>query len=376
MPTESSASYPPAITYASTGVNYSDADPIKRLAQELSRLTSGNISRHPGFAIVEASRGESAFVWEEPDSYRAFVVEGLGTKSLVADAWFGLTGISLDSNVAQDTIAMIVNDLITVGADPLVVNAYFAAGDSKWFANQTRMEQLIHGWAESCNQSGAVWGGGESPMLKGIILENAADLAGAAVGIVKPKDRLTLGDSLVAGDSILMALSSGIHANGLSLARRVKEELPKGYETLLPDGKAFGESLLTPTQLYPKFVRELFDEGLDIHYMVNVTGHGWRKLMRAVQPFSYIIDQIPEPQPIFHFLQEHTKLDNAEMYATFNMGAGYAVIMPHDQTAIAHEIAQVNNLASLTVGYLEDGPKQVVIRPKEITFPANSLQVR
>src|SRR6185312_3058633 len=115
---------------------------------------------------IAASRGESAYVWEEKDSYRAIVVEGLGTKNLVADETRKFTNKTHYEAIAQDTVAMIVNDLVVVGADPQVVNAYFAIGNSDWFSDNERATDLVEGWAKACEMSGAVWGGGETPTLK------------------------------------------------------------------------------------------------------------------------------------------------------------------------------------------------------------------
>ena len=222
-------------TYASTGVNYEAMDPFKRLAQLNARETSLNIERH-GMSVVEASRGESAFVWDRGDHYAAFVIEGLGTKNLVADATRKITGKTHYDQIAQDALAMIINDLIVVGADPEVVNAYVGSGSSDWFTDLERTEELLVGWKKACDLSGATWGGGESPTLKGIIASNTGEILGAATGIIKPKERLTLGDKLTSGDRILLVESTGIHANGLTLARSIADQLQHGYATELSDG--------------------------------------------------------------------------------------------------------------------------------------------
>lgn len=364
------------ITYASTGVNYDAMDPLKRLAQLRARATAGNLNRF-GMREVEASRGESAYVWEEPDSFRAFVIEGLGTKNRVADETRKFTGRTHYDAIAQDTVAMIVNDLIVVGAEPQVVNAYFAVGSSDWFSDEERSRDLVEGWARATSMAGAVWGGGETPTLKGIIEPDTIDLSGSAVGIVKPKERLTLGDKLTPGDALLLVESSGIHANGLTLARTIASKLPEGYTTPLSDGKSYGESLLAPTHIYAGLIRDLFEAGIDIHYMVNITGHGWRKLMRATRDLSYVIDRIPEPQPVFKFIQEQSGNDDTEMYVNFNMGAGFAVYLPENQAEWAQQITTQNhNLNALKAGNVEEGPKRVVIRPKGITFEGEALQVR
>lgn len=364
------------MTYASRGVNYDVLDSLKRLAQLRARATASNLKRF-GMREVEVSRGESAYVWEEQDGYRAFVIEGLGTKNRVADETRKFTGRTYYDTIAQDTVAMIVNDLIVVGAEPQVVNAYFAVGSSDWFADEERSRDLVEGWAEACNLAGAVWGGGETPTLKGIIEPDTIDLSGAAVGIVKPKERLILGDKLMPGDAIFLVESSGIHANGLTLARAIASKLPEGYATPLSDGRSYGESLLVPTHIYAGLTRDLFEAGTNIHYMVNITGHGWRKLMRARRNLSYVIDKVPEPQPVFKLIQEQSYNDDTEMYGNFNMGAGFAIFMPEENVAMAQKIAMEKyGWQSSKAGYINEGPRQVVIRPKGITYERDALGVR
>jgi phosphoribosylformylglycinamidine cyclo-ligase len=362
-------------TYSSSGVDYNKIDPLKKYAQQRAAKTSPNLLRF-GISEVSASRGESAYVWEEQDCYRAFVLEGLGTKNRVADELRNSTGKTYYDTLAQDTVAMITNDLIVVGAQPQVVNAYFAVGDSNWFADEQRAADLVNGWADACNKVGASYGGGESPVLKEIIHEDTIDLAGSAIGIVKPKERLVLGDKLESGDRILLIESNGIHSNGLSIARAVADNLPDRFATPLPDGRLYGEVLLDPTHLYARLVEDLYDAGVDIHYMVNITGHGWRKLMRATQEFSYLIDKIPDPHPVFNFIQEQRNISDKEMYGNFNMGAGFAVFLPERNVETAFDVASQNSLRAINAGHVEDGDKQVVIGPKNIPFSADTLGVR
>lgn len=371
------------ITYSSTGVNYNVMDPLKKSAQAAGRQTSQNLSNF-GPKEVETSRGESAYIWEEESSYRAFVIEGLGTKNLVADEMAKITGKTYYNLVAQDTVAAIVNDIITVGALPQVINAYFATGDPEWFADTKRSAALVEGWVKACNLAGATWGGGETPGLAGIINPDTIDLAGACIGIIKPKSRLTLGDKIKEDDAILLIESSGIHANGLSLARVVAGKLPQGYATKLPDGAMFGETLLIPTYIYVVLIKALFEAGIDIHYMVNITGHGFRKLMRANKDFTYQITQIPPIPQIFNFIQEHSGNSDQEMYSNFNMGAGFAIYLPADQVTKAQEITKLQGLKSWNAGVVQEGPKQVIIEPKNtspersrrITFEAKTLGIR
>jgi len=363
-------------TYAASGVSYDLMDPFKRLAQLRAKATTKNLSRF-GMAEVSASRGESAYVWEEPDSFRAFVIEGLGTKNLVADETRQFSGKTHYDSIAQDTVAMIVNDLIVVGADPQIINAYFAVGDSRWFADEDRVKDLIEGWAQACHLAAAVWGGGETPTLKSIIEPETIDLSGSAVGIIKPKDRLVLGDKLTPGDAIVVIESSGIHANGLTLARAIAAKLPDGYATRLPDGSSYGEALLTPTHIYAGLIQDLFEAGIEIHYMVNITGHGWRKLMRADRELSYKITKLPPVQPVFQFIQKHSRTTDEEMYGNFNMGAGFAIFVPAKQAAAICTIAlKKHGFAATIAGRVAAGPRQVSIKQKNIVFHSQTLGVR
>lgn len=363
------------ISYSQTGVNYNVMDPLKKLAQSLGKQTAKNLQNF-GYNEAEASRGESAYVWEEEDAYRALVIEGLGTKNLVADELEKITGKTYYASIAQDTVAAIINDIITVGAMPQIVNAYFGTGGPEWFINEKRSQALVEGWAKACNLAGAAWGGGETPGLSGIIEPQSIDLAGSCIGIIKPKERLTLGNKLSSGDAILLIESSGIHANGLSLARAIAEKLPAGYVTKLANGAMYGEVLLTPTHIYAALINALFESEINIHYMVNITGHGFRKLMRANKDFTYLITQIPPIPPIFQFIQDHSGNSNFEMYSNFNMGAGFAIYLPADQTEKAQTIAAKLNLQSWNAGLVQDGPKQVVIKPKNIIFESETLGVR
>lgn len=359
----------------SQSVNYNLLDPFKKLAQKMARQTSKNLDLF-GLTEISQSRGESAFVWEDQNCYRALVIEGLGTKNLVADEVAKLTGKSYYQLIAKDTVAAIVNDIITVGALPQVINAYFGLGSAGWFSDKERSETLVEGWVKACNEAGATWGGGETPSLSGIINSNTIDLAGSCIGIIKPKNRLILGDKLTEGDIILLLESSGIHANGLSLVRAIADKLPEKYASILPDGKLFGEALLTPTHIYVNLIKDLFDQNIDIHYMVNITGHGWRKLMRANKEFTYIITQIPQPPRIFDFIQQTSGNTDKQMYATFNMGAGFAIYLPAKQVEKAQKIAQKHHLKSWKAGEVKKGHKQIIIEPKKITFDRASLEIK
>lgn len=362
-------------SYAKSGVDYSAMDPIKVLAQKKAAQTADNLAAFNAQEIV-ASRGESAYVWEEPDSYRALVIEGLGTKNLVADAMRKIGDKTYYDSIAQDTVAMVVNDLIVVGALPQVVNAYFAIGDSAWMLDEERAADLINGWAHACDLSEATWGGGETPTLKGIINPETIDLGGSAVGIIAHKKNLVLGDNLQAGDSIVLVNSSGIHANGLTLARKIAAENHDGFAAKLSDGRSYGEALLTPTPIYVPLVRQLQEASIDIHYMVNITGHGWRKLMRATKDLSYIIDVVPDVPVEFDYIQQQAKISDQEMYGNFNMGAGFAIYVPQADAQKVVDVVASAGFTAHIAGRVEEGPKQVTISPKNIVFAGDTLEVR
>ncbi|MGH6622369.1 MAG: AIR synthase related protein, partial [Burkholderiaceae bacterium] len=309
------------LDYKQAGVDYSKIDPLKILAQKAAAATAPNLARH-GLSEVAASRGESAYVVDCGDFYLASITECLGTKALVADSVRALdgnpAGRTFYDAIAQDTLAMAINDLITVGATPVSVHAYWAASGSDWFDDAARARDLVEGWKTACDTCGVAWGGGETPALAGVIAPGRIDLAASCVGVVRPKSRLTLGEKLAPGDAIVLFESSGIHANGVSLARKISEQLKEGYGTRLDDGSPFGEALLKPTLLYSPLTEALAAAGIVPNYAVNVTGHGWRKLMRHPGEFTYRITSLPPVPPVLRFLQAQARIDNREAYGNLN----------------------------------------------------------
>ena len=365
------------LTYDDTGVRYEDLDSFKVLAQEAARRTADNINRFAGFREVPWSRGESAYLIETPWGYFAHVEEGLGTKVLVADELFRDLGTSYYSFIAQDTVAMIVNDMLTLGAMPLSVAMHIAVGDAAWLTNPTRNTHLVSGWKYACDLAGASWGCGETPALTDVVYPHTAVLSGSAMGIVMPKGNV-IKPRIQHGDAIVVLRSVSIHANGLSLARKVADKLPKRYETQMPDGRMFGEALLQPTPIYRRLIEACLKSGLNIHALVNITGHGWRKLMRAQEPFVYVVETLPEPQAEFLFMQQVGPIDDEEAYRTFNMGAGFAFIIPEIEVERLLTIADVHATAAMRVGHVEKqgSEKRVEIPSKNITYREKDMRIR
>jgi len=363
------------LSYEQAGVQYKLIDPLKVAAQRAAAATARQLAGH-GLAEVSASRGESAYVVDAGPFYLASIVECLGSKALVADEMKRLSGRCHYAAIAQDTIAMAVNDLVTVGATPLVVQAYWAAGGSDWFADAERAQALVAGWQAACERCGVAWGGGETPALAGIVAPGRIDLAAACTGIVRPKSRLSLGEALGPGDAIVLLASSGIHANGLSLARKLAERLPQGYLTEIAPGVAYGEALLAPTLLYPPVTEALAAAGVPVHYAANITGHGWRKLLRHPKPLGYRVHSVPPVPPVLEFIAREAGHDAAEAYGTLNMGAGFALFVPGDEAERCAAVARTVGVAAWVAGRVEAGPKRLVIEPLGVVYESDALVLR
>lgn len=227
-------------------------------------------------------------------------------------------------------------------------------------------------------EASCVWGGGETPALRDLVVEGRALLSGSAVGIISSWRRWISGN-IREGDSIILLGSSGIHDNGFTLCRReIAPSLEKGLLTPLSDGVPFGEALYTPTIIYVKAMQACLDAGVDVHYAVNVTGHGWRKLMRAAQPFVYVMTKLPEPMPIFEFIQEKGMLDDENMWGEYNMGAGYALMVSQSESNLAVETLRRAGYSAWVGGTVQkDGnAKRVEIRPKNLVFHGESMAIR
>jgi phosphoribosylformylglycinamidine cyclo-ligase len=363
------------LSYEQAGVQYDLIDPLKVAAQRAAAATAAHLAGH-GYAEVAESRGESAYVVDVGPFYLASIVECLGTKTLVADEMASLTGHSWFTGIAQDTIAMAINDLVTVGATPLVVQAYWAAGGSAWFTDAARAQALVAGWKQACDTCRVAWGGGETPALGGIVEAGRIDLAASCTGLINPRERLSLGEKLGPGDAIVLLASSGIHANGLSLARKLAERLPRGYLTEVAPGLDYGAALLAPTTLYSPVTEALWTAGVHVHYAANITGHGWRKLLRHPKALSYRIHTLPPVPPVLRFIQEQAQHDAAEAYGTLNMGAGFALYVAAADAERTVAVARNCGVAAWVAGEVHEGAKRLLIEPLGVTFEGDALQLR
>jgi phosphoribosylformylglycinamidine cyclo-ligase len=365
-----------SLSYESAGVHYGPLDAFKRACQKAAATTTDLLGAH-GFREPSTVRGESAYLIEAEDHFLAHVEEGLGTKNLVADAVQAEGGRCHYRAIGVDTVATITNDLITCGALPITVAMHAAVANSDWFADEVRAAELVAGFADGCRTAGAVWGGGETPALRGLIEPGTIVLAGSAVGRISPKALRIVGD-VRDGDAILFLASSGVQTNGLTLCRKIAESLPRRYSTPIGDGQSLGEALLAPSAIYVAFVRECQRRGIPIHYAAHVTGHGWRKLMRLEEPFVYEITSPRTPPAIFEFLMKAGPVIPREAYATFNMGIGFAVYVSPDQAGPALEAARASGYDAWHAGRVrrDGGRKAVSIPSLGMEFDAETLKVR
>lgn len=364
------------LSYEQSGVRYDRLDAFKRACQRAASQTTSALTAH-GLSEPPGIRGESAYLIEAAGEYLAHVEEGLGTKNLVADAMEALTGVSFYKGIGIDTVATIVNDMVTVGALPVSVAMHAAVGDDAWFENEARAADLAAGFAEGCRLAGAVWGGGETPTLRGMVDPRTIILAGSAFGRVRPMSHRIAGD-VCDGDAIILLASSGVQTNGLTLCRALADRLPEGYLTPMGDGRRFGEALLDPSVIYVRFIAAMQEAGVRPHYAVHITGHGWRKLMRLPEPFVYRLTELGKPPAIFDFIVNKGPVALREAYATFNMGASFAVyVEPSQAQACLHLATSLGYDAWRAGTVVKQGDrKAVLLEPLAISFEADTLQVR
>jgi phosphoribosylformylglycinamidine cyclo-ligase len=224
-----------------------------------------------------------------------------------------------------------------------------------------------------------VWGGGETPTLKGLIQPETIVLAGSAVGKIEPKSLRITGD-VREGDVIIFLASTGVQTNGLSLCRLIADRLPQGYQTPIGHGdkRTYGEALLAASAIYVDFVVKCQQAGVALNYVAHVTGHGWRKLMRLEEPFVYEITTPREIPALFKFLMAAGPIDLREAYATFNMGVGFAAFVSPGAVDATLAAALAAGHEAWVAGRVrqEGGRKAVTIPSLGLAYEGDTLQVR
>ncbi len=264
----------------------------------------------------------------------AITTDGVGSKILIAEA------LGKFDTIGIDCVAMNVNDLIAIGAEPVAMVDYIAAERP----DEKIMAEIAAGLEEGCKIANITLVGGETATLPDMI--KGFDLAGTVIGVVE-KDKIITGDKIEPGDVIFGIPSSGIHSNGLTLARKAIEKAGLSYTDEFENGKSIGEELLTPTRIYIEVLGIL--KKYDVHGMAHITGGGVLNLKRLKNVRFNITDPLPA-QKIFRFIQELGKVDDDEMYRTFNMGMGFAIILPEEQAKKLEK-----EIEGRIVGYVEEG---------------------
>lgn len=291
--------------YRDAGVDIDlEATAIKSLIKNLSYRRKG---KHTMLGNV----GHFAGLIDFGEQVLALTTDGVGTKMLVADHlkdW---------STVGIDCIAMNVNDLYVMNVEPVAFVDYIATDR----LSIEKMAQIGIGLNEGARQANIDIVGGETASLRGLV--NGLDLAGTCMG-VQAKDAIITGEKIRPGDKIIGVPSTGIHSNGLSLARNVVEKYAD-YDEKLSNGKTLGRELLTPTRIYHESLRVAAT--CAVHGMCHVTGGGLINFKR-LSSFGFRFDNPIKPPEIFTWIEETGNISPIEMYRTFNMGMGYAYVVP------------------------------------------------
>ncbi len=288
----------------------------------------------------------------------AISTDGIGTKAIVAQL------VDRYDTVGIDCVAMNANDVICVGAEPIAMTDYIAVA----VLNDRLLEEIGKGLLAGARQANITIPGGEISQIREIIRSErdgfGFDLVGTCVGVVE-RDAILTGKDIVEGDVIVGLSSSGIHSNGLSLARQVLfEEAGLQVDAYVEEfQKTLGEELLTPTSIYVEPVVQMLNERLPIKALVHITSDGFLNLARVESETGFIIEFLPEPQAIFCLIQERGDVSLAEMFRVFNMGVGFCVIVSPESESRVKEIAENHEFQAWTLGRcIRDERKRVWLR--------------
>jgi phosphoribosylformylglycinamidine cyclo-ligase len=326
--------------YAKAGVDQGAADSaVAGLVRALGAIRLGRPSLQvplPGhYASVIKLDAETGI---------ALSTDGVGTKLLVAEE------LGRFDTVGIDCVAMNVNDVICVGAEPLAMLDYVAVQK----ADPGVCEEIGVGLARGAELAGVEIPGGELAQLGDLV--SSVDVSGACFGTVA-LDQIVDGAEVRPGDSVLGLPSSGVHSNGYTLARSALQGIALDDDRL---GRPLGDVLLEPTEIYVKPVLELLrSESVEVSGLAHITSGGLGNLLRLAAEVGYEIDDpLPAP-PIFELVQERGGVSDAEMYEVFNMGCGFCVVVPPDQEAVALELLRSHYPAAKRVGRAVEGEKMV-----------------
>jgi phosphoribosylformylglycinamidine cyclo-ligase len=341
----------PHTAYRESGVDTDEA------TKGLTRLI-GRIARNwppPGaFGAVQLEIGYFANVVDLGGIGLAISTDGVGSKAIIARE------MGRYETIGIDCVAVNVNDLICVGARPAALVDYIAVER----ADAAMLGAIAVGLAQGAEAAGIAIVGGETAQLPDIVA--GFDLAGTAVGTVA-LDRIVDGRHLEPGDLVVGLASSGIHANGLSLARKAffkrDEPLPLDYR-LPQSGALLGEELLHPTAIYVPEIMEILARIPDVKALVHITSDGLLNLVRVRKAgVGFRIDDLPPSPEIFRLIQQYGNVGDAEMFEVYNMGVGFCVIVEESRAALALEVLAAHRRRASIIGQVVADPtKGVEIR--------------
>ncbi|MFQ5898551.1 MAG: phosphoribosylformylglycinamidine cyclo-ligase [Candidatus Methylomirabilia bacterium] len=346
-------------SYAKVGVDTQREElGLETVLQQLEK-TFG--TRPDGLGSVKLPFRFFANVIEVSGTGVAISTDGVGTKILVAQL------MDKYDTIGIDCVAMNVNDILCVGAEPLTMVDYIAVEKP----NVHLLSELAIGLKQGALDAGITIPGGEiaqvREMIKGKKRGYGFDLAGTAVGTV-PLDRILVGRQIEPDDVVLGLRSSGIHSNGLTLARRLfrKHAIGSRFEEL---GRTLGEELLVPTRIYARGVVEVLKSGVDVKALVHITGDGLLNLLRVESDIGYVIHSLPETPPIFKIIQSEANVSVQEMFRVFNMGIGFCLVVSHrgDHVERARAILRRHDADCDEIGRAVRSPQEaVVVEPAKL----------
>ena len=320
--------------YARAGVDQNRAgEAVSALVRVLAGISTGRPSR----AALASGHYANVLRLDERRGL-ALSCDGVGTKIIVAEQLGRLDTIGIDC------IAMNVNDVICVGADPIAVLDYIAVEE----ADPRALEQIAIGLRAGAEAAGVEIPGGELAVLPELIRGHPSphgfDLLGFCVGLVD-LDRVVTGARVEPGDAVIGIPSSGVHSNGYTLARSAMPDLDE-----LVGERSVGELLLEPTTIYVQAVRELLASEVDVRGLAHITGEGFLNLLRLEADAGYRIDSpLPLP-PVLELIAERSGAEEAELYEVFNMGCGFCCVVPAEDAEDALTLLSRRHPGSAVIG--------------------------
>jgi phosphoribosylformylglycinamidine cyclo-ligase len=353
--------------YKQSGVDTAEAD--AGLNHIVNRVQDTWPARGMGRVILPI--GYFANVVEMDGVGVAICTDGVGSKTIIA------TMMSKYDTIGIDCVAMNVNDMICVGAKPISLVDYI--GIEKADANM--LDAIGAGLCQGAKLADISISGGETAQLKDII--NGFDLVGMAVGRVE-LDKVISGNNVTEGDVVIGVRSSGVHSNGLSLARtaffenntfRIDQNIDELQTTI-------GEELLRPTDIYVREAAEILQRVKGVKALINITSDGLLNLARVHAKVGFEIDHLIEPQPIFELIQRHSHVEDSEMFEVFNMGIGFCYVVSPSDAALTISILESYGRTAKPIGYAVADPKRHVrIHEKKLlgyhkTFQSEGRAIR